>query len=173
MSAEYWPADTGVTCSIKWHSCHLTPLKLNTGIQLKFTFSLWYLYTGGYCCHCIPGIWGWFWSSSSQWDAGFAMSQLHAVTLRLLALQNELDNVSSLLEEAEKKGIKFAKDAASLESQLQDTQVCVQQSLRSALELCSLPNCWLQSRKHVFVRGFESPLNRICTSSLCPVKYDV
>lgn len=45
----------------------------------------------------------------------------------LLALQNELDNVSSLLEEAEKKGIKFAKDAASLESQLQDTQVCVQQ----------------------------------------------
>lgn len=68
MSAEYWPADTGVTCSIKWHSCHLTPLKLNTGIQLKFTFSLWYLYTGGYCCHCIPGIWGWFWSSSSQWD---------------------------------------------------------------------------------------------------------
>lgn len=73
--------------------------------------------------------------------SGFAMSQLHAVTLRLLALQNELDNVSSLLEEAEKKGIKFAKDAASLESQLQDTQVCVQQSLRSALELCSLPNC--------------------------------
>lgn len=65
-------------------------------------------------------------SSSSQWDVGFAMSQLHAVTLRLLALQNELDNVSSLLEEAEKKGIKFAKDAASLESQLQDTQVCVQ-----------------------------------------------
>ena len=53
------------------------------------------------------------------------MSQLHAVTLRLLALQNELDNVSSLLEEAEKKGIKFAKDAASLESQLQDTQVFV------------------------------------------------
>lgn len=39
-------------------------------------------------------------------------------------MQNELDNVSSLLEEAEKKGIKFAKDAASLESQLQDTQVC-------------------------------------------------
>lgn len=37
--------------------------------------------------------------------------------------QNELDNVSTLLEEAEKKGIKFAKDAASLESQLQDTQV--------------------------------------------------
>lgn len=41
----------------------------------------------------------------------------------LTALQNELDNVSTLLEEAEKKGIKFAKDAAGLESQLQDTQV--------------------------------------------------
>lgn len=63
---------------------------------------------------------------ASRWDVSFAVSQLHAVTFRLLALQNELDNVSSLLEEAEKKGIKFAKDAASLESQLQDTQVCVQ-----------------------------------------------
>lgn len=42
----------------------------------------------------------------------------------LNSLQNELDNVSTLLEEAEKKGIKFAKDAAGLESQLQDTQVC-------------------------------------------------
>lgn len=41
----------------------------------------------------------------------------------LTSLQNELDNVSTLLEEAEKKGIKFAKDAAGLESQLQDTQV--------------------------------------------------
>lgn len=61
-------------------------------------------------------------SSSSRWGLGCA------VTFGLLALQNELDNVSSLLEEAEKKGIKFAKDAASLESQLQDTQVCVQQS---------------------------------------------
>lgn len=38
-------------------------------------------------------------------------------------LQTELDNVSSLLEDAEKKGIKLAKDASSLESQLQDTQV--------------------------------------------------
>lgn len=37
--------------------------------------------------------------------------------------QSELDNVSTLLEEAEKKGFKFAKDAAGLESQLQDTQV--------------------------------------------------
>ena len=59
-------------------------------------------------------------------DVGFAMDLLRVITFRLLALQNELDNVSSLLEEAEKKGIKFAKDAASLESQLQDTQVCVQ-----------------------------------------------
>jgi len=54
------------------------------------------------------------------------MDLLRVITFRLLALQNELDNVSSLLEETEKKGIKFAKDAASLESQLQDTQVCVQ-----------------------------------------------
>lgn len=38
-------------------------------------------------------------------------------------LQTELDNVSSLLEDAEKKGIKLAKDGSSLESQLQDTQV--------------------------------------------------
>lgn len=47
-------------------------------------------------------------------------------------LQTELDNVSSLLEDAEKKGIKLAKDASSLESQLQDTQVmclCEQEAL--------------------------------------------
>lgn len=69
------------------------------------------------------------------------MSQVHGVTFILLALQNELDNVSSLLEEAEKKGIKFAKDAASLESQLQDTQVCVQCSLKFALRLCSSLKC--------------------------------
>lgn len=76
------------------------------------------------CCLAVPGIcWGFvLCSSSPQWDLGCA------VTFGLFALQNELDNVSSLLEEAEKKGIKFAKDAASLESQLQDTQVCVQQS---------------------------------------------
>lgn len=72
-----------------------------------------------------------------QWDASFAVSQPHTVTFGLLALQNELDNVSSLLEEAEKKGIKFAKDAASLESQLQDTQVCGQAGSSPALELCS------------------------------------
>lgn len=45
------------------------------------------------------------------------------LNLTLTSWQNELDNVSTLLEEAEKKGIKFAKDAAGLESQLQDTQV--------------------------------------------------
>lgn len=38
-------------------------------------------------------------------------------------LQTELDNVSCLLEDAEKKGIKLTKDVSSLESQLQDTQV--------------------------------------------------
>lgn len=52
---------------------------------------------------------------------GLALTmELHFI---LPSLQNELDNVSTLLEEAEKKGIKFAKDAAGLESQLQDTQV--------------------------------------------------
>lgn len=39
------------------------------------------------------------------------------------SLQTELDNVSALLEDAERKGIKMAKDVAGLESQLQDTQV--------------------------------------------------
>lgn len=48
------------------------------------------------------------------------------VISRFFEFQNELDNVSSLLEEAEKKGIKFAKDAANLDSQLQDTQVYLQ-----------------------------------------------
>lgn len=38
-------------------------------------------------------------------------------------LQTELDSVSTLLEDAEKKGIKLNKDVTSLESQLQDTQV--------------------------------------------------
>lgn len=72
------------------------------------------------------------------------------LTFRLLALQNELDNVSSLLEEAEKKGIKFAKDAASLESQLQDTQVCVQESFNFALKLCSSLKCELHNRNYRF-----------------------
>lgn len=40
-----------------------------------------------------------------------------------LFIQTELDNVSALLEDAERKGIKMAKDFAGLESQLQDTQV--------------------------------------------------
>lgn len=40
-----------------------------------------------------------------------------------LFIQTELDSVSTLLEDAERKGIKMAKDFAGLESQLQDTQV--------------------------------------------------
>ncbi len=40
-----------------------------------------------------------------------------------LSTQTELDNVSTLLEDAERKGIKMAKDVAGLDSQLQDTQV--------------------------------------------------
>ncbi|XP_064179509.1 myosin-10-like [Anguilla rostrata] len=52
-------------------------------------------------------------------------------------LQAELDNVSALLEEAEKKGIKLAKDASSLESQLQDTQELLQEETRQKLNLSS------------------------------------
>lgn len=40
-----------------------------------------------------------------------------------LSLKTELDNVTALLEDAERKGIKTAKDVAGLESQLQDQQV--------------------------------------------------
>uniref|UniRef100_A0A8C9TFI1 Myosin heavy chain 10 n=1 Tax=Scleropages formosus TaxID=113540 RepID=A0A8C9TFI1_SCLFO len=49
----------------------------------------------------------------------------------------ELDNVSTLLEDAEKKGIKLAKDVASLESQLQDTQELLQEETRQKLNLSS------------------------------------
>lgn len=37
--------------------------------------------------------------------------------------QTELDNVSALLEEAEKKGVKLAKDVDNLNSKLQDSEV--------------------------------------------------
>lgn len=40
-------------------------------------------------------------------------------------MQTELDNVSAILEDAERKGIKMTKDVAGLESQLQDTQVVI------------------------------------------------
>lgn len=40
-----------------------------------------------------------------------------------LSIKTELDNVSAMLEDAERKGIKMAKDGAGLESQLQDQQV--------------------------------------------------
>lgn len=42
----------------------------------------------------------------------------------LLFFQSELDSVNSLLTEAEGKNIKSSQDASSLESQLQDSQVC-------------------------------------------------
>lgn len=62
----------------------------------------------------------------SLWKNTFSHKKdVSTLPLDSFALQNELESVSSLLEEAEKKGIKFAKDAASLESQLQDTQVCL------------------------------------------------
>lgn len=38
-------------------------------------------------------------------------------------MQTELDNVSAMLEDSERKGIKMGKDVAGLESQLQDSQV--------------------------------------------------
>lgn len=38
-------------------------------------------------------------------------------------VQSELDNVSSLLSQAEGKNIKSSKDLSSIESQLQDAQV--------------------------------------------------
>lgn len=41
----------------------------------------------------------------------------------LLFLKTELDNVSALLEDAERKCIKTTKDVSGLESQLQDQQV--------------------------------------------------
>lgn len=41
-----------------------------------------------------------------------------------LCFQSELDSVNSLLTEAEGKNIKSSQDASSLESQLQDSQVC-------------------------------------------------
>lgn len=39
--------------------------------------------------------------------------------------QNEVESVTGLLNEAEGKAIKLAKDVATLGSQLQDTQVCM------------------------------------------------
>lgn len=42
----------------------------------------------------------------------------------LLCFQSELDSVNSLLTEAEGNNIKSSKDISSLESQLQDSQVC-------------------------------------------------
>uniref|UniRef100_A0A673WPD3 Myosin, heavy chain 10, non-muscle n=1 Tax=Salmo trutta TaxID=8032 RepID=A0A673WPD3_SALTR len=49
----------------------------------------------------------------------------------------ELDTVSALLEDAEKKGIKLAKDSAGLESALQDTQELLQEETRQKLNLSS------------------------------------
>lgn len=44
----------------------------------------------------------------------------------LCGVQSELDNVNTLLSEAEGKNIKSSKDISSVESQLQDTQVIAQ-----------------------------------------------
>uniref|UniRef100_A0A8C4HZ67 Myosin-10 n=1 Tax=Dicentrarchus labrax TaxID=13489 RepID=A0A8C4HZ67_DICLA len=51
--------------------------------------------------------------------------------------RTELDNVSTMLEDAERKGIKMTKDVAGLESQLQDTQELLQEETRQKLNLSS------------------------------------
>lgn len=55
----------------------------------------------------------------------------------LILFKTELDNVSTLLEDAERKCIKMTKDVSGLESQLQDQQVkhsiCTKQKPHSLL----------------------------------------
>lgn len=53
--------------------------------------------------------------------------------------QTELDNVSAMLEDAERKGIKTAKDVAGLESQLQDSQVSLRPCESSSSDHNSFP----------------------------------
>uniref|UniRef100_A0A8C9P0K0 Myosin heavy chain 11 n=1 Tax=Spermophilus dauricus TaxID=99837 RepID=A0A8C9P0K0_SPEDA len=50
-------------------------------------------------------------------------------------LQNEVESVTSMLNEAEGKAIKLAKDVASLGSQLQDTQELLQEETRQKLSV--------------------------------------
>uniref|UniRef100_H3A9S4 Myosin heavy chain 10 n=1 Tax=Latimeria chalumnae TaxID=7897 RepID=H3A9S4_LATCH len=64
-------------------------------------------------------------------------AKIQVLTPGSIALQAELDNVASLLEEAEKKSFKLAKDSAGLESQLQDTQELLQEETRQKLNLSS------------------------------------
>uniref|UniRef100_A0A8C3AQ67 Myosin heavy chain 10 n=1 Tax=Cyclopterus lumpus TaxID=8103 RepID=A0A8C3AQ67_CYCLU len=52
-------------------------------------------------------------------------------------LQTELDNVSAILEDSERKGIKMAKDVAGLDGQLQDTQELLLEETRQKLNLSS------------------------------------
>lgn len=70
-------------------------------------------------------------------------------------IQTELDNVSTMLEDTERKGIKMAKDVAGLESQLQDTQVTCSISLHRFISVdiilmapTSLSN-WLYINFHI------------------------
>ena len=44
-------------------------------------------------------------------------------TCNFVSCQTELDNVSALLEESEKKGVKMAKEVDKLNSKLQDLEV--------------------------------------------------
>lgn len=50
-------------------------------------------------------------------------NELHVFCSYLLFYQVELDNVSVLLEEAEKKGVKLTKEVENLNSKLQDSEV--------------------------------------------------
>uniref|UniRef100_A0A6Q2XH65 Myosin, heavy chain 10, non-muscle n=1 Tax=Esox lucius TaxID=8010 RepID=A0A6Q2XH65_ESOLU len=56
---------------------------------------------------------------------------------KLQVRETELDNVSALLEDVERKGMKLAKDTTSLESVLQDTQELLQEETRQKLNLTS------------------------------------
>uniref|UniRef100_A0A4W6FJ39 Myosin-9 n=1 Tax=Lates calcarifer TaxID=8187 RepID=A0A4W6FJ39_LATCA len=54
---------------------------------------------------------------------------------KITKMQTELDNVNSLLSEAEGKNIKSSKDLSSTESQLQDVQELLQEETRQKLSL--------------------------------------
>lgn len=62
--------------------------------------------------------------------------------------------MSALLEDAEKKGIKLAKDASSLESQLQDTQVILYTSV-----VCIEWGCIIHLLSYIYSK---SPFMTVC-----------
>lgn len=66
------------------------------------------------------------------------------IVFAFVLCQTELDNVSTLLEEAEKKGVKLTKEVENLNSKLQDSEVrktiSTSLSVRRDLESQFLPN---------------------------------